>query len=198
MDLDQMKNTWAELSNGLSQKAKVHDRQILELIQRKSSSSLNRIVYLELLGIVVTLVMLGYLLINFHKLDNWLTIGGGIILVVILAISLFMGSNIILQIRKVDVLNNSYQQALTNFGKLKRLLKLYKKLGIALNILMPFIILPVVSQLFFGKNLLNDLAEFGEGLIVSFLLIPLVLYLLITYYKKLISKAKSALDSLNK
>lgn len=196
MDLDQMKNTWSELSDGLSKSTKLQDEEILKMIHRKSTSRLNRIVYLEVFGSIVTVAAITYLAFNFYKLDNWLAIIGGVATILVFLVALLLSANIIRKARRVDLLKSSYQQTIDNFNELRKTLKLYKTISIYLNVFLPFLFIPVMASMFLGKNLLEDLEVFGKMLLASFLLIPPVFYLLIRFYKKNVREAKQALDSL--
>ncbi|MDN5201940.1 hypothetical protein QQ008_11215 [Fulvivirgaceae bacterium BMA10] len=196
MELENMKAIWAEMSQELEKQKKLTDKIILKMTQQKSRSGLNRIINMEIFGMIVTAIMLVYLLINFGKLDNWLTIGGGVGLILLLLLALIMGTIIVKAAKKIDVVKNNYHQTLTDFADFKKILGFYKKLSIVMNILIPFLILPVVSFLFFDRDLLFDLQEFGMGLIFYFILMPPLLYLIIRFYRKNVSKIREALDDL--
>lgn len=193
MDLDDMKHTWSELNEGLAQRQQLSDERILQMMKRKSSSRLNRLIYFELFGTVVSIAMLIYLLLNFHRLNNWLNITGGYYLISILLLSFIMTYRVIKKIRQVNIVSNSYQQTVSDFSSLKKTLGVYKRFSIFINIISPFMILPVASKLFFDKDLLQNLNAFWEGLAVSFIILPLILFLLFYFYKFNIRKAGEAL-----
>ena len=193
MDLDDMKNTWSELNDELARKQKLSDAHILQMTQRKSSSRLNRLVYFELFGTLISLMMFVYLLFNFHRLDNWLTLTGGAYLIFILLLSFGMTFTLIKKIKRVNILTTSYHQTVLDFTSLKKTLGLYKRFSIVINIISPFMILPVASKLFFDKNILADLDGFWEGIAASFIILPIILFSLIYFYRFNIRKVGKTL-----
>jgi hypothetical protein len=196
MDLENMKDTWQQMSQELENQKKLTSEIILKMTNEKSSSRLNRIVNLEIFGNIISWMMLFYIIINFDKLTSWLSLTGGIGTSIILIIGSFMSLIIIKKAKDIDLLKNSYVETLRRFDSLRKTLRLYKKLSIYLNIIMPFLILPLFSAIFLEKDLLENMEEFKNELIASFLLIPPILYLIIRYYSKNISKVKEALDEI--
>jgi hypothetical protein len=196
MELENMKVIWSEMSEQLDKQKRMTDEIILKMAHEKSSSRLGRIIRLEIFGVMVSIVMLLLLLVNFYKLDNWLNITGGIGTVLILCLGIGYSFKIIRLAQKIDVAKNSYGQTLQDFADLKKALGFYKKLSIAVNIIFPFFLLPVVFSLLLGKDLLADFSQFGRSLLICFALTPVVLYLLIKYYRRNVSQVKDALKDL--
>ncbi|PHN00865.1 hypothetical protein [Flavilitoribacter nigricans] len=196
MELEQMKAVWSEMSARLDRQQEVTDRMILKMAHERSSSRLGRIILMEGIGMVFTIAVLGLLLVRFHELDNWLTITGGVVTALILLLSIVMGGRIIRHARRIDLAKNSYQQTLEDFGALKSLLGLYKKLSIRINLIMPFFLLPVVFQLFLGKDLLQDFAAYGWALLTCGLVTPPLLYLIIRYYRRNMRQVSKAIGEI--
>lgn len=196
MDFDSMKETWLKMSEDLEKQKKLTSEIILKMAHEKSSSRLNRIIRLELFGCAVAVGMLVYIFINFARLDNWLTITGGFGTTAILIAALLMSANIIKKARKIDVLKTTYSDIISDFQDLTKTLGLYKRISIALNVVMPFLLLPLFAKLIADKDLLTDLDEFKENLIITFILVPPILYIIIRYYAKSMSKVKQAIHEL--
>lgn len=188
MELEQMKAIWSDMSTRLDRQQQLTDELILKMAQERSNSRLSRIIRMEGIGAIFSAVILGLLLFHFHRLDNWLNITGGIVTALVLLLSIIMGRRIIQQARKINLLENTYQQTLNDFEALKNLLGFYKKLSIAINIVLPFFMMPVIFKLMLGKDLLEDFASYGRSLLLFGLITPPVLYLIIRYYRKNISQ----------
>lgn len=196
MELEKMKAVWAEMSEQLDKQEKMTNEIIIKMAHEKSTSRLNRIMWMESIGMVLAVFFLLYLLFNFQKLNNWLNITGGIGSALILLLSIVMGGLIVQKANRIDVINNSYTQALDHFMQLKKMLRFYKKISIVINVIFPFFLLPVVFTLVLDKDLLTDFSAFGRSLLICFLLAPIVLYLIIKWYAKNVSQVKDAFEDL--
>lgn len=193
MELEQMKAIWSDMSTRLDRQQEVTDQLILKMAHEKSSSRLGRIIIAESLGIVFTAILLILLVSRFDQLDNWLTITGGIVTMLIFLLSIAMGGRIIQQARKINLVTQTYQQNLANFTALKKTLGFYKRLSIIINIVMPFFLLPVVFQLLLDKDLLQDFASYGWALLLTGLITPVALYLIIRYYRRNMAQVSKAI-----
>lgn len=184
MDLDNMKKTWQEASEFRAQDSLLHEDMIRRITHEKSSSRLQRIIVLESSGLVLAVGMLMYLSLNFNRLDTWLNQLGGYGTMAILLISIAMGIRLIRQASKINIKKNSYSKTLEDFGAFKKSLGFYKRMSIVISIFIPFMLLPVLATLWAGKDLLTDFAEYQEGLLLSFILIPIILYTIFYFYRK--------------
>lgn len=198
MELEQMKAIWSDMSARLDRQQEVTDQLILEMAQKKSGSRLGRIIAMEAIGIVVSLVMLAYLLLHFRELDNWLTFTGGLITVFIFLLGVAMSGIIIQKSKGIDLTKNTYQQTLEKFKSLKRTLGFYKKLSIVINVILPFFLLPVVFKLFLDQDLLEDFTAYGWALLTCALITPPVLFLIIRYYRKNIKQVSKAIQEIKR
>lgn len=188
MDLDEMKTTWSEMDKGLKMNEEPDEVEILKIIQKKSVSSLNRIIHAEGIGSVITLIGIGYIIANFGKLQNWLDITAGIGTVVILIIAAMCGFLIFITGAKIDVINDSSEAIVRKFAGFKKLLSSYKKLTIVIYIIMPFLIIPLFTALTLEKSLLDDLEKFGKGIIASFVILPAIWLLIFWFYRRNINR----------
>lgn len=196
MELEQMKDIWSDMSSRLDRQQEVTDQLILKLAHERSSSRLGRIIMAESIGIVLTSVFMIMLLLRFHKLTNWLTISGGIFTILIFAISILMGWRIVRQAKSINLATRSYQQTLADFNALKKTLGRYKRLSIRINLVMPFFLIPVVFQLALGKDILQDFASYGWGLLLTGLIAPAMLYLIIRFYRRNMSEVGKAIETI--
>lgn len=193
MELEQMKAIWSDMSTRLDRQQEVTDQLILKMAHEKSSSRLGRIIIAESLGIVFTAILLILLVSRFDQLNNWLTITGGIVTILIFLLSIAMGGRIIQQATKINLVTQTYQQNLANFTALKKTLGFYKRLSIIINIIMPFFLLPVVFQLLLDKDLLQDFASYGWALLLTGLITPVALYFIIRYYRRNMAQVSKAI-----
>jgi len=198
MELEEMKSVWAEMSQEVEKQKQLNDELILKMAHKKSSSRLNKIIRLESLGVIISIIMLVYLIVNFDKFNNWLSLTGGIGLTVIMFLSIYFGVDIVLKARKVDVIKSTYAQALSDFNELRRTLRLYKKFSIAIYLVIPFLMYPVMATLFFDKNLLDEPEDLLENVIVCIIVLPIVWFLIYRFYKSNMSKVSKAIKDVEK
>ncbi|MEL6257202.1 MAG: hypothetical protein AAFR87_34730, partial [Bacteroidota bacterium] len=142
MDLDQMKNTWKEMSEERMKHSLLSEEQIRRMTHEKSSSSLYTLILSESIGAMMALAMIIYLTLNFYKLEGWLEQAAGYGTLTILIISVFMGGKLIREMYSINIQRNTYSTTLQNFQRLKKSLRFYKRFSISISFLVPFLILP--------------------------------------------------------
>ena len=196
MDLEQMKHTWEEMSEQRAARTFLSDEQIRRITHERSSSGLRRIIFFESVGLIMTLAMLGYLLLNFHKLENWVELLGGYLTLAILIVSIYLGIRLIRQMLRINIQQNTYSKTLEYFQDFKKSLRFYKKMSIGVSFTMPIFLLPVISRLWFEKNILDNWWDYGESLLVGFVLLPFLLYGIMYFYKKNVSRVSKALKEM--
>jgi len=197
MDLDEMKIAWSDMSVQLEQQKKLTNEIILKMTQEKSHSKLNNIIMMESMGMIVTAIALVYIIINFYKFDNWLEITGGIGTCLILILALVFGSILIKKAKRINLVKDSFSDTISHFTAFKKLLGYYKRLSIVINVFGAILIIPVTFALFSEKDILENLAEAGRALIAAAFLVPIVLWLIIKFYKRNIGAVNTAFKNLN-
>lgn len=197
MDLDEMKAVWSDMSDQLDKQKKLNQDIILKMTQEKSSSRLGRIIRMETFGLALSIAMLVYLVWNFYRLEDWLSITGGIGLLGIILMGIVYGITIIRKAKSIDVMTSSYSEVIENFDQFRALLSKYKKLSFRIAVISPVLVLPVSYVLLLDKNILDDLEGAGLSLLMSAILVPLVLYAFIKYYSRNVSQVKQALKDID-
>ena len=196
MDFDELKNTWNDMSSSLQSNENLDNEMILNITRRKTRNRLNGIALAESIGIVVCLVLIIYITLNFYKLVNWLDITAGVGILLVLGLSIFMGLKIVLSARGIDIRNQAYSEVIGRFKQLKSILRAYKYASIAAYIVLPVLLLPVVSQLWYGKSLLDDLSEYVESLVAALIILPVIWWLIFVVYRKQMRRISKAISKL--
>ena len=196
MDLDEMKLAWSDMTVQMEQQKKLTDDIILKMTQEKSTSRLGRIIALESFGLLVTFIALVYVILNFDKLGDWLEITGGFGTIAIMVLGIGFGINIILKAKRIDLAKHDLTTTINYFKRFKATLGLYKRLSIAINIIAPLFVFPLAFALFSDKNILENPAIAGKGIIAAIIITPVVLWLIIKFYKKNIGAVNSAFKNL--
>lgn len=194
MNLDDMKNTWNEVNELRAQESLLDEASIRRMAHEKSSSRLQRIIISEATGILMALAMLVYLSLNFHKLDSWLTLMAGYGTMAILFVSIVMGSRIIRLAYQVNIKDKAYSTTLKIFNQLKKTLKQYKQMSLAVGFVLPVTILPLVTKLWYGKDMLDHLGDYRNTILISFVGVFITLYGIFYLYKQNVRKIGQALQ----
>ena len=196
MELDEMKAVWTDLSSQLESQKRLTREVILKMTQEKSHSRLGRIVMAESIGVGLSILGLGFITANAHKLQHWTGIAGFIGLVLVLLLGITFGLRIIRKARKINVLENTYSEVIRHFDEFRALLRLYKKFSIWISVLSTVLVVPVMTEIFLEKNVL-EIEHLGRGLVAALILIPLVLYGFIRFYSSNVSAVKRALKDID-
>ena len=67
MELEELKNTWAELDNRLKENKLMNKTIIMEMAQSKADKIISRFIYGERIAIIVLILLLPFILFAFHR-----------------------------------------------------------------------------------------------------------------------------------
>lgn len=144
MELDEMKTLWGEMSVKLDRQIDLSEKVIREMTQARLDKKVNAFWNSHILAFVFATVVIGTLLINLRKLDNWLELTSAFVWIVYLAIMPFVSLGSFRPLKNIDVGKLSYKENLSLFFKSKRRVWITQKISLILN---PF--------LFIGAIVLN-------------------------------------------
>src|SRR5579875_2166973 len=116
MELDELKNTWNELSSQAKENQIFDSKVFDKMSKRKFDASLAKIILPELLGSIVCIGSAVFIGVNFHKFDKAYlqiaAIAGVALFLMLPAISLVS----IWQLRKAGDINQPYADTLKQFA----------------------------------------------------------------------------------
>ena len=157
MDLDEMKSIWSDMSDQVDNKQQLTNENIRSMIQQQYKQKANRIIYPEIIGALICFGFAGIFLYNFGKLDDWMNMAAGALAIAFL-ISLPLLSLVKMNrwTSKINVTENTYQQTLLDFTKVKRSFAKLKRYSYLLGIGSLFIILPPMAKIWKDVNVFTD------------------------------------------
>lgn len=196
MELENLKSAWLEMSRELEKQKKITEEIILKMMNENSKSRLGALISFEILGLIISAALVVCILANFSRLDNWLSITGGLGTLLILLAGVIMSGIFLEKAKKIDVVENGLKQTLVDVCALRRTQYISKWANASLGILLPFFLLPVLASLYFDKELLYDLAEFRESLIPSLLLIPVIWFFIQKFYSRKLDEVNRLLQDI--
>ncbi len=182
MELDEMKAIWSELSDQVEEKHHLTRQQILDMMEQKYKRQVNAILIPELIGSVICFAFSGYIFFNIQKLDDPLSLTTGIlsaILMIILPVlSLWKIGN---WVSRINITENTYQQTLKEFNRLKRLFSRMHRYAYVLGLSAMLLIIPPLAKIMNGESILEDAGvwyrlPFGVVFIVLFVFFTMRFY----------------------
>lgn len=198
MELEELKQNWDELSLEVEKQKKLTKGLVLQMAHQKLKSGIKPLIYLEGIGgLTFGIVLLAFVLLNFHKLDSNILKICGLGSIFIFTVSMYFSVMFINNSRKVDLLNNSIANTKLAFEKMEHFLIQSKKYTVWLAPLIVIFFLPVTLKLVADVDPFEKVDKLGMGLLASLILAIPVLFLLFKFYKNRMQKAKEGMNDLN-
>lgn len=201
MELEEMKNTWQQLSGELEKQKKLTNEIILKMAHEKSKNSLGKMVLFETIGgLGMCVALLVGLLLNMLNGSFQTT---PLAVCALLSGALFILSgyiswDFIAKMKKINLLENSIEESQRNFIALKKASAFYKKVGVWSSLPTMLFFIPVVLKVFIGKDIFADFAAAREELLAvigfSILISVPMVYLLLKFYNKNIKATGEAIE----
>ena len=152
MEIEEIQQLWSEMSEQLEQQKKLTDEIIMNMTQDKYSNKFKTITSFETGGAMVCLVVFLFILFNFNKLDSWYLIVSGIITLSIISLLPIFTLRLLGKIRRFNIIDKSYKEAILGFQKAKRNLLRFQKFGIYASFVIMFTSAAVFAKIFGNKD----------------------------------------------
>lgn len=194
MELEEMKAVWKELSSRLDNQEKINEQLIIRMAHQRSASRLSRIIRLESAGAIVSIAATIFIITQFHKLQDFISILSGIIVTAFLLISIVIGLLIVQRASKINIISKTYSQTYIDFKHLTALLKRYKQISLIGFFVLPVAMIPLIFVIILNKTAPLDWSKYLESLVAAVIILPIVWWLILKFYKRNISKVREAID----
>ena len=176
MELDDLKRSWGEVST----QAKIDTKMIDQITKSKYKSSLKKIIYPEIIGVIICILGAIYIGLHFDKLDTNLLKGTGVLAIVILVLLPVISLINLLQFNNIGDLNKPYSETLKDFVTQKNRFHKLFKINSTLSYLLLVTVIVLLSKLF-GEN---DITKSKYFWIFSFSFG----YIFLLFYSKWVAK----------
>ena len=147
MELDDLKRSWGEVST----QAKIDTKMIDQITKSKYKSSFKKIIYPEIIGVIICILGAIYIGLHFDKLDTNLLKGTGVLAIVILVLLPVISLINLLQFNNIGDLNKPYSETLKDFVTQKNRFHKLFKINSTLSYLLLVTVIVLLSKLF-GEN----------------------------------------------
>lgn len=191
MDLEEMKNTWAQMSLELETQKKLTNELILKMAHQKSSRSVSNLKRFEMLaGLVMGTLLIGGT--GYHLVTGAFE-SVPLIICAIISLGLFLfsvGLSIIfiLRMSKINLLKNTIEESQQYYTAFKETFKFHKVFGMYSTIPTMLFFIPVVLKMFNDVDIFLDFSggksELVDVLVASGLLAIPVLFIIFRFYKR--------------
>ncbi len=199
MNLEEMQQTWTDLSVKLDKQQKLTNSLIMQMTQQRYQSKIGVISFYESIGALICVLLGVYILFNFNRLDDNLhIILGTLTLLVLLGLPAVVLWSI-RRLKQVNIFNSSLKETIIQFNKRRRFFLLIQKLGVFFAYPMFFGSMPVFSKVMGNKSMFES-----EGSVSLYVFIAIWTVLLFffarwgyTKYKNITNRAGAILKELN-
>lgn len=147
MELDDLKNTWTEVTD----KSKIDTKMIDEITKSNYKSNLKKIIFPEIIGVLICILSAVYIGLHFDQLDTNILKGTGILAIVLVVVIPFISLISLLQFNTIGDLNKPYAETLTDFATQKIRFHKLLKISSLLSYLLLVTVIILLSKLF-GEN----------------------------------------------
>ena len=155
MELDDLKNTWKGIDNQLKNQQNLNPQMIDQMTKTKYYSGLKKIVYSEIIGVIICFAGAVYVVLNFSKLDSTFLQGVGIISILLLLTLSVISLISLRQFSMKENVNEPYAETLKVFAIKKIRFHKFQRINITLSYLLLVTTIILLSK-FFGGNDITD------------------------------------------
>jgi hypothetical protein len=195
MELDDLKNIWDKQSNN-TQQPNLINKIIVQVIQKKYNSKVNRIVYPEIFGSIICLIGIVYIGLNFYKLDTAFLQGVGVTSILVLVT---VSTLSFLSIRKLSMridFTKPYAETLKIFGTQKIAFYKLQKINLTLSYLLLVTTIILLSKIFSGRDITNSKYFWVFSFSFGYIFLLFFSKYVTKFYKNTLRKSEELLQEL--
>lgn len=152
MELEEMKNTWEQLSKRVEKQEILNQQIINNMTKEQFKTNLKKIALPEFVGTIICYMGAAYLAVNIPKLDETLMQFLGAVAIILLLILPVISLQSIRAMRKVNPTSHTYFEAIQVFGEQKLKFQKLQILNVSLGMFLMLIGVPVLLAIQ-GKSL---------------------------------------------
>jgi len=151
MELEEMKKIWTEMSQQIDQQKKLTDKLIIDMTQKKFTSTVSRIRTPETIATFFCFGFALLVLMNFNKYESGFLMFCAIFCIAYFILMPILSLITIRNVNNVDITNSNYRQIMVDYAKGKQKLLSVQKLSFYLGFVLMITSLPVMLVIIGGK-----------------------------------------------
>ncbi len=184
MELDQLKETWQEMSVVLEKQKLYEEQALVKMVHQKTKNRLSNIILLEKVGIAVSILAIAVVVYYFDRLISSVAVVAALLTLLTFVVGIFFSFKIIMGAKKIDVIHQKYAETIEHFKNFKAIMKLLKKVTLVIYAITPFIVIPVTLEMVHNKDITEHFPKMLRAVGISLVLLPLVWYVFFRFYSK--------------
>ncbi len=166
MELDDLKKSWEEVNKEANKQQKFTPKMIDEMTRTKYNSSLRKVIYPEIIGVIICIAGAVFIVFNFYKLDTTFFQAVGVATILLLLILSVISLKALRRLNIGNV-NKPYVEALKEFAIQKIRFHKFQKINITLSYLLLVTTIILLSKIVGGKDIANG-SYFGIAFSLGF------------------------------
>ncbi len=198
MEIEEIKTLWSDLSDQLEQQKKLTNEIIMNMTQEKYSNKFRTLISYETAGALICLLTFLFIMFHFNKLETWYLKLCGLITIAFLFLLPLFTLRYLGQIRRFNIIDKSYTEALLGFEKAKKRLLRLQEFGVYASFVIMFTSSAVFAKIFGGKDFFMIEMTPIRYLVFGFTILFVFIFSRwgLKAYKKVTSSAENVLHDL--
>ena len=156
MSIDEMKDTWRQITERVERQERLTNEIILQLTNKKSKNNLWRILTFEVFGVMWLFAFIIYMLINLRHFNTPLLLLSCTVSIIISIVAILMSGYFIKKATNIDIVKKSYTQTLLDFAVAKKAYHQNKTFYFPLGIALIIFVSPSIFKLTRNADILSQ------------------------------------------
>ncbi len=196
MELDDLKNTWEDINDQAKERQSLNLTIVEQATRTKYNSSLKKVAYPEMAGIVICIAAAVYIVLNFSKLGTPVLKGAGIVSILLLCMLSAISLISIRQLRMTGDLNKTYAETLKAFARQKIRFHQLQRINVTLSYLLMVTVIILFSKFFSGNDITGSKYFWIFSFTFGYIFLLFYSKWVSKFYKKSLSQAEELLQEL--
>lgn len=196
MELEEMRNTWQEMSKRLEHQEFMTNQLLEKMTREKYNSKMNKIGYSEYIGTIICYIGAAYLIMNFTKIDATLMQVFALFAILLLFILPIISLKSLRAVKNINISSKTYLEAIEDFAKRKMKFQRLQKLNVSLGLFLMLVAIPVLSAIQ-GKDIVQIPNFWTLIFPISIAFFLVFAFWVLRSYNKLLNETEKMLSDLN-
>jgi len=196
MELDDLKNTWNELSTQVNTQQHLNASIINEMTKHQYNTRLKKIAYPEIIGVFICLAGLVYVVLHFWELNTAFLQATGIVAILVL---LLLSITSLLSLQRLNTavdVNKTYAETLKDFATKKIQFYKLQKINVTLSYLLLVTIIVLFSKFFSNKDITGSKYFWIFSFSIGYIFLMFYSKWVAKFYRSTLRKAEDLLNDL--
>lgn len=195
MEINELKTVWEDLTQRLEDQKQMTRKIVLQMTHEKTKNRLGRLIKFEMLS-ALNILFIVWIVINFEKLDNWVTQIGGVVSILIFGVGVLSSAEFIMKARKVNLARDTIKDTILHFKAVQNLYRRNLKVSKVMGLTILFSFLPVTLKIANDIDIFENPEIWWLALAICLVLCGAIFYVVYRGYRGNIESVNKLLDEL--